>query len=146
MFLRGFFDAEWYVSPMLNHKARRFDGIELGAANTNDEYLNLAQKLLSRLGISSRFATTHAIGDQMIIRGRVFVRRKEVRQLRVSGRANAEIFYSRVGFAIPEKKEKLLDLIGIIGEMTPADGYRAFTSQYQLRNHRWHKSRSENIS
>jgi intein-encoded DNA endonuclease-like protein len=139
-FLRGFFDAEGFASPVLNHGTRQFNGIEIGVANTNDDYLKLAQNLLRELGMSSRLVTTHETGEPMTIRGRTFFRQREVHQVRLEGKTNVLLFFSTVGFTIPKKKEKLSDMIEIMNGKSPSAGYVEFTSMYELVNRRWQRS------
>jgi len=57
-FLRGFFDAEGYVSPSLDHESKHFLGIMLGVVNTNPDYLGCVRRLLGNQGIQSTFRTT----------------------------------------------------------------------------------------
>jgi intein-encoded DNA endonuclease-like protein len=139
MFLRGFFDAEGYVSAMLNHSTRRFVNVVLGVVNTDPEYMCCVQLLLEKLGIPSTFQWTHRSGEAMTIRGRTFFRKSSVRHLRITGKGNAKTFQERVGFSIPTKKEKLADLTWIARCLAPEDGYRWFVSNYEFQNHKWLK-------
>ncbi len=138
-FLRGFFDAEGFASPKLNHKKQLFSGIEIGAANTNLDYLALVSDFLTGLGIESRLAKTHKIGEAMTSRGKTFTRRHEVSQIRIDGIQNAFRYHSVVGFSVPSKKDKLDDMIAIINEVPLKGRYVAFLSSYTLRNRRWAK-------
>ncbi len=136
-FLRGFFDAEGYASPRLNHLRKEFRGITVGVANTNYDYLNCVQKLLNSLGIHSAYITTHPSGEPMTIRGDTFVRRHEVRQLVIVRDADVQIYNTAVGFSIPQKRQKLREMIMIRTGMTPANAYSWFLSHYERRNGRW---------
>jgi len=139
MFLRGFFDAEGYATPMLKHSQKRFAGIMLGVVNTNADYLTAVQNLMLSFGLHSRFVTTHKAGDPMTIRGRTFIRRRDVQHLIVTRRADIELFHERVGFSIPEKKTKLDDMIIMRRQMSQKDGYSWFVSNYENLNHKWTK-------
>jgi DNA endonuclease len=136
-FLQGFFDAEGYTTPVLNISKRCFVGIVVGAANTNPDYLNCAQKILSSLGIHSLFRITHSIGEPMTIRGKTFIRKHEVRHLIIARRRDVENFNSSVGFSIPDKKDKLAEMIEIRRNMTGDEGYQWFTTHYHKINHKW---------
>lgn len=137
MFLRGFFDAEGYVSPRLSHSGRQFLGILLGVANTNPEYLGCIQLQLERMGIRVSGFRTHEAGEPMTIRGNTFVRKQEVRQLQLRGQNVAEVFQAQIDFSIPAKKNKLADLIWISKSLSMREGYAWFVSHYEVRNRRW---------
>jgi len=146
MFLRGFFDAEGYASPRLNHSKKHILGILLGVANTNSEYLDCVQLQLNRLGIRASRFKTHDAGEPMTIRGNTFHRKKEVRQVQLRGKNVAEVFQARINFSIPVKKTKLADLIWISRSLSTADGYNWFVSHYELRNKRWVRNMHANPS
>jgi intein-encoded DNA endonuclease-like protein len=137
MFLRGFFDAEGYVSPILDHSEKELRGVIVGVANTNSEYLSCVQGILVRFGISSSDFKTHETGEEMTIRGRTFVRRHAVHQLRITKKSDIRLFQTHVDFSIPAKKQKLEDLIRITRDLDRADGYRWFLSHYELRSRKW---------
>ena len=136
-FLRGFFDAEGYTSPRLDRAAMEFKGITIGAVNTNQGYLDKAQEILTALGIRSRFTTTHRAGEPMVIRGKTFVRKNDVRHLLITRARDVQEFNARVGFSIPRKKERLEDMARTLESMNRWDGYAWFVAHYQLRDGRW---------
>ena len=76
--LRGFFDAEGYVSPVINFERAPLDSVIVGAANTNMEYLKTVATLLSGLGIWSRMRATNKRGQTMTIRGKTWTRKRDV--------------------------------------------------------------------
>ncbi len=146
MFLRGFFDAEGFVSPMLNHSTQRFLGIMLGVSNTNLEYLNCVQRLLEGLGMNASSYKTHEVGEPMTIRGRTFIRKHEVHQLRLQGGEVAREFQAAIDFSVPAKKQKLADLVWISENLRKKDGYWRFRSFYERRNRRWIRMNQRHIS
>jgi intein-encoded DNA endonuclease-like protein len=144
-FLRGFFDAEGYTSPRLDHGLRRFSGVAVGVANTNFEYLRCIEQNMERLGMRTFHQRTHAVGEKMTIRGKTFVRKRDVHHLRIVSDDSVQTFQGNVGFSIPVKKQKLDDLIWIRGNLDPEKGYEWFISHYELRNSRWiRKSQQSN--
>ena len=142
MFLRGFFDAEGYASPQLNHRKRLFSGIAVGVVNTNPEYLNSIQSALSSFRVKPRFVTTHRSGDPMIIRGRTFIRKHDVRHLVITRAKEVGIFHDRIGFGIPDKKSKLDDMIMVKRQLSREEAYDWFVSNYSYVNHKWTKKQS----
>lgn len=138
-FLQGFFDAEGYASPSLNHRRRLFLGIVVGAANTNQAYLERIGLLLTSLGIEWRFRTTHKAGEPMTIRGRTFIRKNEVRHIVIFTKDSLQRYHERIGFSIPEKMAKLSDMIAVSTSMSRAEGYDWFVSHYESRNRRWYR-------
>ena len=143
MFLRGFFDAEGYASPRLDHVDKEFQGVTVGAVNTNPDYLGKAQAILASLGIRSRFKTTHLAGEPMKIRGKTFVRKYDVRHLVITRANDVQQFNTMVGFAIPRKREKLEDMAEILDSMTRWEGYDWFVGHYELRDGRWIKKTNQ---
>jgi hypothetical protein len=74
-FLRGFFDAEGYVSIGANFSKRRLSDV-VGVANCGVGYLRLVRGLLAQLEIPTSMHITNKKGESMTIRGRTWVRRE----------------------------------------------------------------------
>ena len=91
-FLRGLFDAEGYVSAIMDHKRRTISSIVIGLANSNIEYLTLARKILRLGGIASSLNRTNQSGMPMTIRGRTYIRKNDVYHLRFFGAYKARHF------------------------------------------------------
>jgi len=138
-FLRGMFDAEGYASPRLYHAKAQFTGITVGLANSNIQYLSIAQRLLLALGVRSSFTTTHLRGELMTIRGRTYLRKSEVYHLVIVRMSDVERFHRSVDFAIPDKHEKLQDMVRIVTTMDRCNAYDWFVSHYERRHRRWKK-------
>ena len=139
-FLRGFFDAEGYVSPILDHRGQNFNGIVVGAANTSFEYLVLVEKLLTSLGIHSKFISTNRRGETMTIRGNTFVRKHDVSHVVIKKLSDVEAYSAAIGFSIRQKENKLLDMMQARTELNRKEAYLWFVANYHLRNHKWIKT------
>jgi hypothetical protein len=134
--LRGFFDAEGYASPVMNHIAKRLDSIMVGAANTNLSYLKELGRLLGNFGLLWSIRRTNKKGGRMTIRGKTWIRKHDVFHLVITGFSSVSEFRRLIGFRIPIKAEKLADLI-VLERKTPKGGYAWFTTHYRREGHRW---------
>ncbi len=143
-FLQGFFDAEGYASPLLNHSTCALSGLRVGVANTNMSYLSCVKKLLEDLGIHPKYHKTHSAGESMTIRGKTFVRKHEVYHLVIGDFSELVDFQEKIGFSIPAKKEKLSDIIRILTSADSWEAYEWWVSHYDLRNRRWIKHPENN--
>ncbi|MDA4122248.1 MAG: hypothetical protein OK456_03600 [Thaumarchaeota archaeon] len=141
-FLRGFFDAEGYVSANLDFAAERFRGITIGIANSNEAYLSCIERLLATLGMRTSRRRTHVAGEPMTIRGRTFFRKHDVWHLLIRGRGAAMLFSSSINFSIPAKRTKLQDLIWVSMNLEPTEGYKWFLGHYERRGRRWFKKQA----
>jgi len=137
MFLRGFFDAEGYVAPQLFHRSRTLGSVIVGAANRNLEYLGLARRLLANLGVSSRLRVTNKAGQEMEMRGNVYLRRRDVYHIISTKRKEVQAFQELVGFAIPKKREKLDDLVELATWENRNERYEWFVNHYERVGHKW---------
>ena len=137
-FLRGFFDAEGYVSCLVDTSKRRLSGTVVGVANTNLKYLRLIRKLLRGLGIESSSHTTNKKGETMTIRGRTWIRRNDVQHLVITREKSVRRFLASVGFEDRRKAEKLRDLVSLF-PLTPAERYDWFVRNYTRTGRRWNK-------
>ena len=135
-YLRGFFDAEGYVTCSANVGSMRIDGVHIGVANTRIDYLNVANELLAELGIQGRFRTTNKKGGKMTIRGKTWTRRHDVHHLASYRFEDVRRFHKLVGFRNSTKAEKLRDLIKFMG-MPPRERYHWFVSRYRKDGRKW---------
>jgi len=135
-FLQGFYDAEGYVSGLVDRSTRRVNGISIGLANTRLEYLLTVSGLISGYGLHGRVKRTHRAGEAMTIRGRTWVRRNAVYHLVLQGVSYARVFQNKVGFRNPGKTRKLADLITVM-EMAPEERYAWFTTHYRKEGWKW---------
>jgi intein-encoded DNA endonuclease-like protein len=142
-FLRGFFDAEGYVSAQLNHSKKTLNSILVGAANCNLEYLGLARRLLENLAIFSQLRTTNKAGQEMKIREKVYVRRRDVHHIVTTKADEIRMFQGDIGFFIPKKREKLNDLVKLLDWQDPRARYEWFTKNYVRIGHNWVKKTKE---
>ena len=139
-FLRGFFDAEGYVSAVLNLRRASLDSMVVGAANTNTQYLETVRALLFGLGIRSSIRATNKRGQTMTIRGKTWIRRHDVFHCIINGWDDGARFQNTVGFRNKAKAEKLGDLISLKNK-PPRSRYDWFTTNYAKRGRRWLKIR-----
>ena len=137
-FLRGFFDAEGYVSANINIDAHALNTILVGAANTNMLYLSVIRDMLYGLGIESAIRRTNRRGQKMTIRGRTWTRRHDVFHCVIGRWEDVDKFSRTVNFENKTKAEKLADLIRL-GKQTPRARYAWFTAHYQKKGHKWLK-------
>ena len=135
-FIRGFFDAEGYVSAVLNFRKANLYSIIVGAANTNTQYLETVRDLLFGLGIRSRIRATNKRGQTMTIRGKTWIRKHDVFHCIVNGWADGAMFQEVVGFRNKAKAEKLGDLISLRNK-PPHSRYDWFTANYAKRGRKW---------
>jgi intein-encoded DNA endonuclease-like protein len=138
-FLRGFFDAEGYVTPRLDYQSKRLLGLTIGVANSNPDYLGCVKRLLVDQGIQSSYRLTHKAGEPMTIRGRTFIRKHDVQHLILRGSGAPQVFETAVGFSISAKRDKLADLVWLSANLDSAEGYRWFVTHYEQRRRRWVK-------
>ncbi len=136
-FLRGFFDAEGYASQTIWPGSNALTAICVGAANCNLDYLDLARRLLATLGIPSEIRMTNKAGQPMEIRGRTYIRKRNVFHVRINEADYVEKFRDRVGFSVPEKKQKLADLVAIVSIPDEWDRYDRFTDLYEKKKRKW---------
>jgi intein-encoded DNA endonuclease-like protein len=137
MFLRGFFDAEGYVTQTVNDSLQTLTAIRVGAANCVRDYLEIVGRFLSALGITWRIRVTNKAGQAMVIRGRTFYRKRDVYHVEITSSDCVKAFQAHVDFSIPEKKRKLADLISLISISDPIDRYQAFTMDYRRIGRKW---------
>jgi intein-encoded DNA endonuclease-like protein len=142
-FLRGFFDAEGYVSAQLDHGSKTMNSILVGAANCNLEYLGLAGRLLESLAILPHLRTTNKAGQEMKIRGKVYIRKRDVHHIVTTKAKEIRLFQQEIGFSIPKKREKLGDLVKLLGWEDRRARYEWFTKNYARVGHNWVKKTSE---
>lgn len=98
-FVKGLFDSEG--TPKQNaHMVECY--------NTDRPLLNFTSDVLSEIGIESSIGIKNR--DKSEIKGRTVKNKKELYVLRISG-SDVNTFYQQVGFTIPEKREKLAEMI-----------------------------------
>ena len=73
----------------------------------------------------------------MEIRGKVYLRKRDVYHIFTTRRRGIEAFQALVNFSIPAKKTKLNDLVSILANLDRFDRYEWYTSHYELVGHRW---------
>jgi len=137
-FLRGFFDAEGYVSAVIDFSRSALETILVGAANTNVEYLSSVARILSNLGIKNKIRRTNRRGQVMTIRGESWKRRRDVYHCVVVGWVQVRTFSSLVGFHNEAKAEKLKDLIQM-RKKSPQARFGWFMAHYEKRGRKWTK-------
>lgn len=136
-FLQGFFDAEGYVSQSVDVTGEALRSMWVGGANTNLDYIQVVQRSLAALGIVCKTRITNRAGQTMVIRGRAFVRRRDVRHVEIRDRKSLELFKNHVGFLIPEKRGKLLCLMSLMEPRDPGERFARFIAEYEKRGRRW---------
>jgi DNA endonuclease len=124
-FLRGFFDAEGYVSAVLDHKEKTLQTVLVGAANTNTKYLSIIKEALDNLGICSKIRMTNKRGQPMELRGKTWIRKNDAFHCVVLGWDRVKVFAGSVGFENKTKNMKLEDMIRLENK-PPADRYAWF--------------------
>lgn len=139
-FLRGFFDAEGYVSASMDHKGRILQSMVVGAANTNLDYLDLVSRLLATKGILGSTRRTNKAGQPMTIRGKTSIRKNNVYHFLLRGVSRCARFREEIGFNINGKREKLEDLLWLMRTKNPSDRYAWFVANYAFINRRWIKN------
>lgn len=133
-FIRGFFDAEGYVgcSPQRTGSVV----VYLGAANTDIEYLGVIERLLNSLGIDCGRRITNKKGGIMTIRGRSYIRRKDVWHVFIKRKKGIQRFSQMVGFWNERKASRLSDVVRLL-DLPPAERYRWFVANYAKRGRYW---------
>jgi hypothetical protein len=109
------------------------------------DYLDLARRLLATLGIPSEIRMTNKAGQPMEIRGRTYIRKRNVFHVRVDETDSVKSFQDRVGFSIPEKKEKLADLVAMMSISDEWDRYDRFIDLYEKKGRKWMRRGEETI-
>jgi len=137
-FLRGFFDAEGYVSAVIDFRTSTLETILVGVANTNKEYLSTVVRILSQLGIETKVRPTNRRGEVMTIRGQSWIRKRDVCHCVVLGWVQVRNFSNLVGFHNEVKAEKLKDLIEI-GNKSPHARFDWFMAHYEKKGRKWVK-------
>lgn len=137
-FLRGFFDAEGHVSAVIDFNSSALESILVGAANTNNEYLSSAAGILANLGIKAKIRRTNRRGEVMTIRGRSWIRKRDVYHCVIVGWVQVRNFCGLVGFHNEAKAEKLEDLVRI-GNKSPQARFAWFMANYEKRGRKWVK-------
>ncbi len=133
-FLQGFFDAEGYVTCNVDAKARRVRGFQIGAANTNMEYLDACKSRLAKFGLAGRIRVTNKRGQTMKVRGRTWIRRNDVYHLVLGSMSKVRIFNELVGFRNATKSQKLNDLVTMMKTKPPdntAGSWRAIKKRVE---------------
>jgi len=106
-FLRGFFDSEGDVT--LNGEMR--------VANSNYHLLEYVRWLLKMFDIeTTEPRPVHRRGSLMCVKGKQYVRRRDVYRIRVQARS-ALNFYRRIGFTIRRKQERLEEYLRRTGKL-----------------------------
>ena len=101
--LRGMFDADGSVQGTLEK------GISLRLAQSDEELLQRAQRMLARLGVQSRILKRRAAGAALLPNGKgasQLYPTKAQFELLISG-SNLAMFAERIGFADVDKQSKL---------------------------------------
>lgn len=135
-FLQGFFDAEGYVTCNVDAAWHRVKGIHVGVANTDPDYLHAIRASLDALGFAPHLRVTNKEGRTMTIRGRTWVRRKNVYHLTIGGIGQVRRFRALVGFRNRTKAGKLDDLL-LMSQMGPQRRFAWFTSRYRKEGRKW---------
>ena len=141
-FLQGFFDAEGYVTCNVNQESKRLNGVHVGVANTNREYLRAVRRLLGFKGLRCHFRMTNRQGQSMTIRGKTWVRRHDVFHVTITSSDMVQCFGDLVGFRNTTKAEKLSDLLFVL-ELKPVERYDWFVSHYRKEGGKWLKIREQ---
>jgi intein-encoded DNA endonuclease-like protein len=107
-FLRGFFDSEGDVT--LNGEMR--------VANSNYHLLEYVRWLLKMMFDieTTEPKPVHRRGSLMCVKGKQYVRRRDVYRIRVQARS-ALNFYRRIGFTISRKQERLEEYLRRTGKL-----------------------------
>ncbi len=137
-FLRGFFDAEGYVSIGVDVSAKRV-AEAIGAANSNIEYIRLVRRLLAEMDIDTTTRVTNRKGEPMTIRGRTWIRKRDVHHVLIARNKSRRRFIEVVGFRNPAKQEKLGDL-AYMHRLTPRERYSWFVNHYKKNGRRWYRA------
>jgi len=110
-FIRAFFDCEGYVLGTVNVHGTFCCGI--GSSNTDLELLKMIRDKLKDLGIESKIVLGFSAGRIIVTSKGRTVARKDCYAIRISGYHNIIRFYQEIGFSIPRKMNKLLDVVDI---------------------------------
>ena len=137
-FLRGFFDAEGYVSCSLDAVTRRVNHMCVGVANTNLGYLHLVNDGLKSFGLHFGLRSTNKNGQLMTIRGKTFIRRHDVYHLYAESTAEVRRFRELIGFKNQTKRRKLDDLVAV-ADMVPRVRFDWFVLHYEKKGRKWVK-------
>jgi intein-encoded DNA endonuclease-like protein len=106
-FLRGFFDSEGDVT--LNGEMR--------VANSNYHLLEYVRRLLKMFDIeTTEPRPVHRRGSLMCVKGKQYVRRRDVYRIRVQARS-ALNFYRCIGFTVRRKQERLEEYLRRTGKL-----------------------------
>jgi intein-encoded DNA endonuclease-like protein len=138
-FLRGFFDAEGYASCVVNTTKKRITGFRVGVANTKPSNLELVDRLLEAKGIRASLHRTNRAGGFMNIRGKTWIRKRDVYHLAVDRHEDIRSFQECIGFHIPAKARKLEDLV-LMMKMKPAERFVWFLANYVQNGRKWVKT------
>lgn len=136
-FLRGFFDAEGYVTMSVG----RGFSLGVGAENSELSLLLLARRLLGILGIDSSLSPKREAGTMKVIRGKTFAMKHATHSLFIGKSKGVRQFASLVGFSIPRKTRKLEDALRIMGSSPPKERGRKWKLIYKKDHGEWVRRR-----
>jgi len=133
-FLRGFFDAEGYVSVGI---ATRFM-FSVGAENSNKLLLDGVKQLLDKgLGIHSRINRKCKAGSIKVIRGKAFVMRRTSYSLTIGRFHDINRFANKVNFTISRKAQKLKDALLTVTTFAPRERSAMWERLYVKKDGEW---------
>ena len=134
-FLRGFFDAEGYVSVSISKDFH----LIVGAENSDKTLLFMAKRLLKTIGIDSRINQKRKAGSIKVIRGKSFKMRRTSYSLVIGGIDDVRKYAREVDFSIHRKDEKLRDALSIIASVAPKNRTQVWKRLYFKKSEEWLK-------
>jgi len=132
-FLRGFFDAEGYVSV----SAQKCFSLRVGAENSSHELLLLVSSILSRnLGIRHSLRLRRKAGFKKRIRGEKFESQKTSGLVEIRNLEEISKFRELVGFSIHRKMDRLSDAL-LFREMGSKKACKTWKLNYVKQRGEW---------
>jgi intein/homing endonuclease len=131
-FQRGFLEAYFSADGTVNVGGVKGNGKSIGVTSVNFRNLEVMQRMLLRFGIRSRIWKEKYNGGMVMMPdgkgGQKLYQTQKASRLDISGQADFRRFGAFIGFTLPEKQEKLDQLLSTYQKPSYVKSYEATVS------------------
>jgi hypothetical protein len=131
-FQRGFLEAYFSADGTVNVGGVKGNGKSIGVTSVNFRNLEVMQRMLLRFGIRSRIWKEKYNGGMVMMPdgkgGQKLYQTQKASRLDISGQADFRRFGTFIGFTLPEKQEKLDQLLSTYQKPSYTQSYEATVS------------------
>jgi intein/homing endonuclease len=131
-FQRGFLEAYFSADGTISVGGVKGNGKSIGVTSVNFRNLEVMQRMLLRFGIRSRIWKEKYNGGMVMMPdgkgGQKLYQTQKASRLDISGQADFRRFEAFIGFTLPEKQEKLDQLLSTYQKPSYAKSYEATVS------------------